>query len=44
LRKITGAAKADVVVLVRRRIVQVQGKNTRIGTIVPIATAHKPAL
>jgi hypothetical protein len=35
------ATKADVIVRVRRAIVQVQGKRTSICTIVPIATTKE---
>jgi len=40
----TGATKTNIVVTIRGRIVQIQGKNTSIRTIVPIATAEKGAL
>jgi len=38
-----GTAKANVVVRVRRSIVEVQGEGPGIRTIVPIATADEPA-
>lgn len=36
-----GAAKPDVVVGVRRRIVRIQGKDTGIRAIVPVAAADQ---
>jgi len=37
----TGAAKADVAVHVRRRIVQIQRERPGVGTIVPIAATDE---
>jgi len=38
---ITGAAKANIVVRIRRAIVKIQCKGSSIAPIVPIATALK---
>jgi len=40
-KKIAGAAKADVAVRVRGRIVQIQRERPGVGAIVPIAAAEK---
>jgi hypothetical protein len=40
-RKITGAPKANVVVPVGRRVVQVEVKRTCIAVVVPIAAADE---
>jgi len=39
--KVPNAPETDVVVGIRRRIVQIQRERTRIRTIVPIATAFE---
>lgn len=44
LLKIAGATKANVVVPVRGRIVQIEVKSTCIARVVPIAAADKTAL
>jgi len=40
-KKITGTAEADVVVRVRRRVVQIQRERAGIVAIVPIAAAFE---
>lgn len=37
--KLPGTPKADVRVYIRRRIIQIQRKHSRVGCIVPITTA-----
>ena len=39
--RIAGAAKPDIVVLIRRRIIQIQSKHPGIGRIIPITAAEK---
>jgi hypothetical protein len=38
---ITGAAKTNVVVLITRRVIQIQSEHSRIGRIISIAAAKE---
>jgi len=42
--KVLGATESNVRIRIRRRIIQIQRKDPRIGAIVPIATAFESAI